>query len=116
MILGHQLHLFDDIGQQFTEFDIFLVQDLTVLVSAGQKQEFFDKLLHIFRFRTNGRYAFIQHSFVRTPPTGKQIRIAQDNRYRCAQLMRGIGDKTFLLFKAALQSIQHMIEGFGKLG
>ena len=116
MVFGHELHLLDDIGQKFAEFNIFLMEYLPILVSACQEQELFDKLLHIFRFRTNGRYAFIQHSFVRTPPTGKQIRIAQDNRYRCAQLMRGIGHKTLLLFKAAFQSVQHMIEGFRKLG
>ena len=48
MLPDNQLHFLDNISQKFTQLNIFLVQHLPILVGTGQKQQFFNQLLHIF--------------------------------------------------------------------
>ena len=79
-------------------------------------EEFFDELLHILRLGADRHDALIEDVLVLAPPAREQIGGAEDDRERCTQLVRCVGDEALLLRESLLQTIQHAVERARQLG
>ena len=115
VLLGNELHLADGVVDELVEVDEILVQDLALLVGARKEQQLLDEVLHILSLRADRGDALLEDLRIGSAPAREQVGVAENDRHRCPELMRGIRDEALLLIEAALQAVEHVVERQGEL-
>ena len=111
-----RMHLLHRVREQLLQIHVFHIDGKTPLIGAREEEQFLDELLHIIRLGADGGQALLEDRLVLTPPTGEDVRVAEDDRQRRAQFVRGVRDKTLLLRESFLQTVEHAVERAREFG